>query len=344
MSKSLVKSNGYKTLLSKVRKTLVEGQQRIERERVRTYWPIGSLREAGRVIRADILNHKDRAGYGEQVVLRLARDLSVDRSVLNRCVRFAEVYPRAPIGATWHQFSWSHYRELMTIPDDEKRSRFEKMVLRNDWSVHELAARIRGSSIFSAGSRQAVEPPRGKPLTPLRGTLYTYQIVKRPSVSADTIPELRVDLGFGVFHKVDSRLLSGFSDGNIVESRPKEDAYKFYKGGRTAKDLYTYAVEIEKLIDGDTLKVRFDLGFNVEVRETLRLRGIDCPEMDIKAGQAAKVFVQSYLKEAQTVIVRSSRSDKYDRYLADVYIPKVKVPTRRRIFTSITCSWSTGTR
>ncbi len=40
-----------------------------------------------------------------------------------------------------------------------------------------------------------------------------------------------------------------------------------------------------------------------------------------KAGEEAKVFVQLYIKEAQRIVVRSSRSDKYDRYLADVFLP-----------------------
>ncbi len=31
--------------------------------------------------------------------------------------------------------------------------------------------------------------------------------------------------------------------------------------------------------------------------------------------------MQSYIKEAQRIVVRSSRSDKYDRYLADVFVP-----------------------
>ncbi len=43
--KTTVSADGYKVLLNKVRKTLIEGQRRIEQERVRTYWPIGSLRE-----------------------------------------------------------------------------------------------------------------------------------------------------------------------------------------------------------------------------------------------------------------------------------------------------------
>ena len=52
----------------------------------------------------------------------------------------------------------------------------------------------------------------------------------------------------------------------------------------------------------------------------MRLRGIDCPEMDTKAGEAAKAFVQSHLKEASLIVLRSSRVDKYDRYLVDVFI------------------------
>ena len=40
-----------------------------------------------------------------------------------------------------------------------------------------------------------------------------------------------------------------------------------------------------------------------------------------KAGEGSKIFVQSCIKEAQRIVVRSSRSDKYDRYLADVFMP-----------------------
>ena len=101
--------------------------------------------------------------------------------------------------------------------------------------------------------------------------------------------------------------------------------YRFSKTDRTQKDLFTYNAYVERVIDGDTLKVRIDLGFDTWHRETLRLRDIDCPEMDTKEGQEAKAFAQSYIKDASLIIVRSSRSDKYDRYLADVYIPDVSL-------------------
>ena len=81
------------------------------------------------------------------------------------------------------------------------------------------------------------------------------------------------------------------------------------------------------MIDGDTLKVRIDLGFKTWIRHTLRLRGIDCPELDTRAGEAAKAFVQSHLKEAALIVLHSSRSDKYDRYLADAFIPARNGPS-----------------
>ena len=133
--------------------------------------------------------------------------------------------------------------------------------------------------------------------------------------------DLLVDLGFGNYRNVPKNVQANFAENDIIETKPKEDAYRFVKTDRTAKDLFTYQAFVERVIDADTLKVRFDLGFDTWTRQILRLRGIDAPEMDTKEGQAAKTFVLSYIKEAQLVIVHSSRSEKYDRYLADVYIP-----------------------
>jgi endonuclease YncB( thermonuclease family) len=308
----------YQVLLAKVKRTLIEGQERIESERVRVYWKTGQL------ILNHILPNKDRADYGGQVLDHLARDLNVHVSVLRRCLKFHEEYPRLPIRARGHELSWSHYRKFITVADHKKRLLLEKGALEKSWSAAELAVKIKEEKpVFKPVLPASVKSRTidNRPLTPLRGEFYTYQLVERPSLKAGQSSGLRVDLGFGVFLKVDTALLSRFSKGDIVEARPQEDIYKFYKSSRSAKDLYTYRAQVERVIDGDTVKVRFDLGFNVEVRETLRLRGIDCPEVDTKEGQAAKVFVQAHLKQEDWIVVRTSRSDKYDRYLADVFIP-----------------------
>ncbi len=315
MPKSSIKSDTYLTLLKRVREALVEGQRRIEEERVRTYW------ETGKLIQADILKNADRAEYGTEVVQRLAKDLKVDLSNLHRCVQFVKVYPRPPIVGGRRQFSWSHFRKLIAVSDDKKRAQLEKAAFRHAWTADELAARIQDEQPADAPRAKSPElRTQSQLLTPQRGTPYTYRIVKRPNVASADEPEFYLDLGFGNFQEITSVQQARFSDQTIVESRPTEDKFKLFESKRGAQDLYTYSAIVEKVIDGDTLKVRFSLGFGQWHRETLRLRGLDCPELNTKEGQAAKTFVQAYIKEAQTLIVRSSRSDKYDRYLADVFI------------------------
>lgn len=330
-------STTYKTLLKRVKETLILGQRKIEQQKVKTYW------ETGRLIHADILKHKNRATYGTEVVKRLAQDLGIEDSTLHRCVRFFQKYPNSKILGARPQLTWTHYRKLITIDDEKKRRYLENRTATNAWSHRELAAQIKlqapereesrkeESGKIEVRSEKSVEDRR--PLTPKRGQVYTYKLVTRPQLGEDKESGLLVDLGFGIFRNVEARQLAHFSEGDIVSSQGRDTLserkrvegsgpcfYKFSKTDRTVKDLFTYNALVEKIIDGDTIKVRIDLGFDTWIRETLRLRGIDCAEMSTKEGVAAKTFVQSIIKVAQWIVIHSSRSDKYDRYLADVYI------------------------
>jgi endonuclease YncB( thermonuclease family) len=307
----------YPALFRRVKETLLEGQRSIEAQKVQTYW------EAGHHILAYLLDGRSRAVRNTEVIERLADDLGVDQTLLHRCVRFARAYPELPKVAGRQLMSWSHYRELIKISDDKERMSIEKDAAQSGWSSDELAARIKSARPEAEDAQTtATQPERVevKPLVPLHGTFYTYRIVKRKAVGA--APELLVDLGFTAFKNVEAKLLSNFSDGDIVASVPKEDAYRFTKADRTEKDLYTYNAYVERVVDGDTLDVRLDVGFDMWIFQRLRLRGIDCPELKTKDGDAAKAYVQSLVKEADRVVVRSSRSDNWDRYLADVFIPK----------------------
>ncbi len=315
----------YQTLLTQVRRTLLEGQARIEAERVKTYW------QTGQIITKDILKNKDRGEYGAEVTKRLARDLNINIRLIQRCIQFAKMYPQFSKVVAPPLFSWTHYSKLLTIPDAKERFRIEQTAIKNNWSSDELAARIQEEKELQGGLEPTARQdhpkdstPAPKLLTPLRGKNYHYQIVKRPTLGSSDEPELFLDLGFGMFMDLDPRVSAQFVSGDIIESKTRDEGYKYSKVDATAKDLYTYQAVVEKVIDGDTLKVRFDLGFGLRHRETLRLRDLDCAEMDTKEGQAAKVFVQSYIKEAQVIVVRSSRSDKYDRYLADIFLPQEK--------------------
>ncbi len=316
----------YLSLYRQVKEVLLEGQRRIESEKVRIYW------EAGRLIREHLLQNGGRAEYGREVVPRLARDLSVSKDLLHRCTKFYQTYPDFEKVVARPQFSWTHFKKLITVPDEDERQQLEESAEKSAWSSDELAERIKAirpeperedpQAGTSAERPAAATLALQGPLEPLRGELYTYRIFRRQAVSPGAEADLVLDLGFSVYRDADARLISLFAAGDIVESRPRDDVYRFLNTDRTEKDLYTYEARVEKVLDGDTVKAHVDLGFGTWTRQSLRLRGIDAPELGSREGEAAKAFLQSVLKESARVIVRSSRSDKYDRYLADIFVPQ----------------------
>jgi micrococcal nuclease len=94
--------------------------------------------------------------------------------------------------------------------------------------------------------------------------------------------------------------------------------------------LYTYAARCARVVDGDTIRALFQLGFHVSLEQTVRLLGIDAPETNSPdatarlAAQMAKVRLGQLLPPDLTVIVQTHKTretDRYGRYLADILLP-----------------------
>jgi len=91
------------------------------------------------------------------------------------------------------------------------------------------------------------------------------------------------------------------------------------------KDLYTYKAIVDKVVDGDTLKVTIDLGFTVLWKSSCRFYGVNTPELKSKdAGQksraqAAKKFVSDTLPQGSEILIHSRELDKYGRPLVDIF-------------------------
>ena len=87
-------------------------------------------------------------------------------------------------------------------------------------------------------------------------------------------------------------------------------------------------------MDGDTLLVRIDLGFDVWVNQRTRFRGINTAEIirnGIPAGdlpdraEQAKAFVEEKLKGIEYLVVKTYKTDLYGRYVSDIfYHPTIK--------------------
>ncbi len=85
-----------------------------------------------------------------------------------------------------------------------------------------------------------------------------------------------------------------------------------------AKTPYTYHAQLIEVIDGDTLWLDIDLGFQMFTKQKIRLARINSPEIDTAAGKKTKQYIQKKLSGAHLVIETRKR-EKYGRYLALVY-------------------------
>jgi micrococcal nuclease len=94
--------------------------------------------------------------------------------------------------------------------------------------------------------------------------------------------------------------------------------------------MYEYYVrKVENVVDGDTIDVLIDLGFDILFSSRVRLAGIDTPESrtkDLKEkalGLESKEYLKKALKDAKSVIIKTEKmdsSEKYGRILGWVYI------------------------
>ncbi|QPK61672.1 DUF1016 family protein [Methylomonas sp. LL1] len=122
------------------------------------YWHIG-LRIQREVLKGE------RAEYGEQIVITLAKQLETDygrgfsSKNLRHMLRFAEVFPTEEIVyALSRQLSWTHLRSLIYIDDPLKREFYIEMCRAERWSTRTLQGRL-DSMLFerTALSRQPDE-------------------------------------------------------------------------------------------------------------------------------------------------------------------------------------------
>jgi micrococcal nuclease len=298
----------FDDLVRQVRDALINGQADVDRTYLETY------RRTGLLIDAHLLYHRERADYGAQVVPRLAEALGLSDRLLYRCLRFVREYP---ILTGRSELGWAHYRVLIEVPDKAKRKELEAAARKHRWKAEELERRVRALNAIDvtpskakldAGSASAI-----KPLAPKRGTVGVWRVV-----AAGT--GLAVDLGFTSY--VDLPAPTRLQEGAFVQL---DAAGQFVARPDASKaDLYTYRAEVLRVVDGDTLWMRIYLEPGRWVREKLRLRGLDCPELPTPEGRAAKRFVETFVAKAQAVTITTFKPDKYDRYLADVFIERAR--------------------
>lgn len=81
--------------------------------------------------------------------------------------------------------------------------------------------------------------------------------------------------------------------------------------------MYQYKGKIIKVVDGDTVRIDLDLGFDLGLKSNFRLNGLDTAEKNFPFGAATRDWLKVQLLD-KTVLVDSYAHDKYGRWLCDI--------------------------
>ncbi|MCK5082660.1 MAG: thermonuclease family protein [Candidatus Omnitrophica bacterium] len=235
----------YAKLVREIRVLIKEGRQKAElsarQELVQTYWKIGErISEEGLT---------QSAGYNQAILADLSEELDIDYTTLTRCIHFFQTYNVATSSKT---LTWSHYKNLLPINDEEERQWYEDLAETEGLTVPNLSQAIKadryGESVKGDGEGQA------------------------------------------------TRSLT-----------------------RPTKATYIYKAVVARVIDGDTLLLKIDLGFQVWKEQRLRLAGINTPAMDEPGGREAYQFVLGQLAKVDFVMVKTNKIDIYGRYVGHIF-------------------------
>ena len=91
--------------------------------------------------------------------------------------------------------------------------------------------------------------------------------------------------------------------------------------------MFEYEAECLRVVDGDTIDCRIDLGFDVWVKKRIRFYGINTPESrtrdleEKKRGIAAKARVVDLLRTNEgRFVLKSDGVGKYGRVLGELFV------------------------
>ena len=95
--------------------------------------------------------------------------------------------------------------------------------------------------------------------------------------------------------------------------------------------MYQYKATLNRIIDGDTIDVNVDLGFDVKIKQRVRLYGINTPEVrtkDLKEKQKgieATEYLKKILPKEFVIETILNKRGKYGRVLGILWVKDVNI-------------------
>jgi micrococcal nuclease len=101
-----------------------------------------------------------------------------------------------------------------------------------------------------------------------------------------------------------------------------------------------YVKKVTRVVDGDTIDVDIDLGFDISFSSRVRLAGIDTPEsrttdkMEKSLGLESKEYLKKAIDASKTVVIKTEKmdsSEKYGRILGWLFLDGSKVSVNEQM-------------
>lgn len=101
-----------------------------------------------------------------------------------------------------------------------------------------------------------------------------------------------------------------------------------------------YVKKVSKVVDGDTIDVDIDLGFDISFSSRVRLAGIDTPEsrtadkMEKTLGLESKEYLKKAIDASKTVVIKTEKmdsSEKYGRILGWVFLDGSEISINQKM-------------
>ncbi len=296
--------SAYKKLLAEIQQNLEKTQQKITRQKIEM------CHEIGRLVEEHLSKNRDET-YGKNLILRLERDVKISSSALYKMHNFYQAYPKLPKDDP--KLNWSHYRVLAGIQDKDERKYLEDLARENEWSGDVLQKKIAEQRKEKPKKNQSKKLAVSQKLKFSRGKLFAYRLARMEGSK-----EMFVDLGFNIF----SATSEIGTVGDVVVSEKNDKNYSLKKIKIPSKEIHTYKAFLERVVDGDTIRVSLDLGFGIFHKEILRLAQINAPELETAAGKKSFSILKKLLKDVEFLIIKTNKTDIYGRYIADIFLPE----------------------
>ncbi len=137
------------TIISQIQSIIANAQTRairsVDNERVLMYWQIG------KVIFEEEQQGKERAEYGTFLIKSLSEELEPQFGTgfsYRQLNRYRQFYRQFPIvSALRTQFSWTHYKTLLSIDNQDKKDFYIAEAEKNNWTARQLERQV-NSQLF----------------------------------------------------------------------------------------------------------------------------------------------------------------------------------------------------